>query len=81
MLGGNTWTVVFHTKFRPRGHMLPAYGNVRSRRGVVHRVIDEIRDSATQLLLVTPHVQAVINIKSKRMFVLAQRLRFVLNHA
>ena len=61
--------------------MLPAYGNVRSRWCVVHRVVHEIRDSATQLLLVASHIQAVIDIKGKRMFMLAQGLRFVLDHA
>lgn len=47
---------------------LPADANFGPRRGVVHRVIDQVGDGAAQLLLITQHLELLIDGEDQRLF-------------
>ncbi len=51
--------------------LLPAHHNIRSFRGMINCVIDQIRDSTPQFILAPEHLQTVIDVKGQMMFFMA----------
>ena len=47
---------------------------------MVHRVIDQVRNGAAQLLLVAQHLELLIDGKKQRLLILAEGLRLALHH-
>ena len=47
---------------------------------MVHRVIDQIGNGAAQLLLITQHLELLVNGEDQRLFLLAESLRLALHH-
>ena len=80
MLWRNAWPVILDAEQRSLRGPLPADANFGPRRGVVHRVIDQVGDGAAQLLLITQHLELLIDGEDQRLFLLAESLRLALHH-
>lgn len=61
--------IIFDAEQRPLRRSLPADANFSARRGVVHRVINQVRNGAAQLLLVAQHLELLIDGKKQRLLI------------
>ena len=63
--------VIFDAEQRSVRRALPAYGNVRARRRMVDRVIDQVGNGAAQLFFITQYFQRFIDRKMQHLPLLA----------